>query len=111
MHKTTTSSGSQTEIEILARVLGNNQGQLPPDIARYILTLEFSEQDKSRAHNLVVRNQDDALSPAEKEEMFAYAKAGTLLSILQSKARRVLGVKPKKRTASKAQRRSEPRRA
>ena len=32
--------------------------------------------------------------------MFAYAKAGILLDILQSKARRVLGVKPKKRTAS-----------
>jgi hypothetical protein len=37
-----------------------------------------------------VRNQDDALSPAEKEELFAYAKAGTLLSILKSRARRVL---------------------
>ena len=100
MPKTTTGGGNQTEIEILARVLGNNQGQLPPDIARYILALDFSEQDKARAHDLAVRNQDDALSPAEKEELFAYAKAGTLLSILQSDARRVLGVKPKKRATT-----------
>ena len=97
MRKTTTNDAGQSEVAILARVLANDQGQLPPDIARYILTLEFSEQDKARAHDLVVRNQDDALTPAEKEEMFAYAKAGTLLSILQSDARRALGFKPKKR--------------
>ena len=97
MGKTSVQGKAQDEITILARVLCNEQGELPPEIARYILTLEFSEQDKARAHDLVVRNQDDALSPAEKEEMFAYGKAGALLSILKSDARRVLGVKPKKR--------------
>jgi hypothetical protein len=60
----------------------------------------FGERDKARMHDLAVRNQEDALTPAEKEEMFAYAKAGTLLGILQSRARRVLGIKPTKRTAS-----------
>ncbi len=99
MQKTKANS-SQSEIEILAHVLGNNQGELPPDIARYILSLGFSEKDKARMHDLAVRNQDDALSPAEKEELFAYAKADTLLSILKTKARRVLGVKPKKRVTS-----------
>jgi len=100
MHTTTTSGASQSEITILARVLGNDQGQLPPDIARYVLGLGFSDDDKARMHDLAVRNQDDTLSPDEKEELFAYAKADTLLSILQSKARRALGIKPKKRTAS-----------
>ena len=42
-------------------------------------------------HNLAVRNQDDALTPAEKAEMFAFGKAGDLLAILKSKARRTLG--------------------
>jgi hypothetical protein len=99
--RTTTANGtSQSEITILARVLGNEEGQLPPDVARYILTLDFSERDKARMHDLAVRNQDGALAPAEKEEMFAYTKAGSLLGILQSKARRVLGVKPKERTRS-----------
>ena len=40
------------------------------------------------------------LLTAEKEELFGFAKATTLLSILKSKARRTLGVRPKKRTAS-----------
>lgn len=88
MHTTTANGSSQSEIDILARVLGNGQGQMPPDIARYILKLGFSADDKARMHDLAVRNQDDALSPAEKEELLAYGKAGSLLSILKSKARR-----------------------
>jgi hypothetical protein len=51
-------------------------------------------------HDLAVRNQKDALSPAEKEELSAFGKAGDILSILKSKARRTLGVKPKTRTVS-----------
>ncbi len=91
---------TQTEVSILGRVFSNEQGELPPEIARYILGLGYSDADKARMHDLAVRNQDDALSSAEKEELFAYAKAGTLLDILQSKARRVLGVKSNKRTSA-----------
>jgi hypothetical protein len=83
-----------------SRVLGNGQNPLPADIARYILTLGFGERDKARMHDLAVDNQHDALSPSEKEELIAYAKAGSLLSILKSKACRVLGVKPKNRAIS-----------
>jgi hypothetical protein len=100
MHKSTANDAEQNEVTILARVLCNEEGRLPPDIARYLLTLGFSAPDKARMHDLAVRNQEGALSPAENEELFAYAKAGTLLSILKSKARRVLGVKPKKRRVS-----------
>ena len=100
MPPTTTNDANQSEIAIIARILGNDQGELPPDIARYILALEFGERDQARMHDLAVRNQEDALSPAEREELIAYAKAGSLLGILQSRARRVLGVTPKKRSAS-----------
>jgi len=88
------------EVAILARILGNGDGDLPREIARYVLTLGFSDHDKARMHDLAVRNQNDALSDAEKEELFAYGKAGTLLSILKSKARRALKVKPRKRSSA-----------
>jgi hypothetical protein len=90
MHTTATDQASQSEIAILARVLGNNQGQMSPELARYLLGLGFSDHDKTRMHDLAVRNQEAALSAAEKDELIAYAKAGSLLSILKSKARRVL---------------------
>jgi hypothetical protein len=90
---TTTQHGGETEVTILARILGNERGQLPKDLARYLFDLGFSERDKARMHDLVTRNQADALSPAEKEELVAFGKAGDLLAILKSKARRTLGIK------------------
>jgi hypothetical protein len=62
---------SENEVTILARILGNEDGQLPEEMARYILGLTISDRDKARMHELAVRNQEDALTPAEKEEMIA----------------------------------------
>ena len=98
MRTTETNHGTSNEVAILAKVLGN--GHMPPNMARYLLNIGFSEDDKAHMHELAARNQEDALSAAEKEELFAYAKAGTLLSTLKSKARRILRIKPKKRSSS-----------
>lgn len=100
MDTNATNHATPSEVTILARLLGNGRGQLPLAIARYLLDLSFSESDKARMHALAVRNQDDALSPAEQEELLAFAKAGTVLSILKSQARRTLRLRPKKRTGS-----------
>ena len=85
---TTTTHTGENEVTILARALGNERGQLSPEMARHILDLGFSDRDKARMHDLAVRNQEDALSAAEKQEMHAYGKATTLPSILEAKARR-----------------------
>jgi hypothetical protein len=95
-----TTPARETEVSILARIFDDERGKLPPALARLIVEVDFSDQDKARMHDLAVRNQDDALTATEKEELLAYATAGTLLSILQSKARRALKVKPKKRGSS-----------
>jgi hypothetical protein len=100
MPSTTANHASVSEVGILARVFNDDRGQLPSALARYLLNVGFPEADKARMHDLAVRNQSDALSVAEREELFAYEKAGTLLSILKSKARRVLRVKPKKQPRS-----------
>ena len=75
-------------------------GRRAAGIAVIDVDLSISERDKARMHELAVRNQDDDLTPAEKEEMRAFGRASTLLSILKSKARRTLGVKLKTRTVS-----------
>jgi hypothetical protein len=90
----------ENEVTILARVFDDERGLLPRDLARSILDVEFNDRDKARMHDLAVRNQADALTPAEKEELHGFAKAGTLLGIFKSKARRTLKVKPKKTTLS-----------
>ncbi len=88
------------EVTILARVFDDERGLLRPALARSIVDVEFSARDKARMHDLAVRNQADTLTPAEKEELHAFAKAGTLLGILKSKARRTLNITPERHTNS-----------
>ncbi len=90
----------ESETTILARVFSDKLGQLPPEMARYILDLEFNDRDQARMHELIVRNQEDAITPAEKEELLAFLNASSMLSILQSRARRTLKVKPEKQAVS-----------
>jgi hypothetical protein len=45
---TTTTQARETEATILARVLCNEDGKLPPEPARYILDRDFSKRDKAR---------------------------------------------------------------
>ena len=95
-----TAHTTNNEVTILARFLTNGDRPLPKHIARYILKLTISEKDKARMHDLAVRNQLDALSPTERIEMHDFGMAGDILAILNSKVRRALGVKPKKRSVS-----------
>jgi hypothetical protein len=98
MHPATTNDTGPTEVTILARLLAKDRGRLPFAMARYLLTVGFSAEDKARMHQLATLNQDDALTAAEKEELFAFTKAGTMLSILKSKARQTVRIKAKRRT-------------
>ena len=95
-----TASTNDNDVTILARILGNDPDALPPETARYFLGLEFNPRDRACMPDLAVRNQEGALSAKEREVLFAFAKAGTLLTILKSKARRALKLKSRKDTRS-----------
>jgi hypothetical protein len=95
-----TSHPGDNEVTDLARFLTNGARPLSKSLARQILALTISDLDKSRMHDLAVRNQNDELTSAEKKEMHDFGMAGDILANLKSKARRTLGVKPKKRTVS-----------
>ena len=82
--------GRSNENAIFARILKANDGDLPPKLARYILTLGFDEEDQERMRELALRNQDGRLSVDEKEELQNFVKAGHLLALLHSKARKSL---------------------
>jgi hypothetical protein len=77
------------EITILGRILSNGKS-FPPSLARHLLKLRFSAEDKARMHELAVCNQSGSLSPEELQELRSYANAGCLLGILHSKARQAL---------------------
>ncbi len=50
-----TNSARDNEVAILARILGDEGGRFPEDLARYILNAGFSDKDKARMHELEAR--------------------------------------------------------
>jgi hypothetical protein len=91
---TATSRPHEDEVTILARVIARDDHPIAPEIASYLLALDFDKADKARMHDLTLRNQDDDLSEDEKIELRAFARAGTLMSLLKSRARRALSPGP-----------------
>jgi hypothetical protein len=79
-----------SEAAIFGRLIRADNGDLPHELARYILTIGFDSQDQARMRDLAARNQEGLLSPEEKEELQGYVKAGHLLALLHSKARKSL---------------------
>jgi hypothetical protein len=82
-----TSGEIASEVTILSRLLLNSQGGGTPEFSRYLLSLEFSNADKARMHELAVKNQAGKISPQDLRELDGYVKAGALLAILQANAR------------------------
>jgi hypothetical protein len=80
---------SSTEVAIWERII-HPEGKLTPDTARGILHLSISKSDQKRMQDLVLANQERKLSKKEEMELDDYCRAGRLLSVLKSKARKVL---------------------
>jgi hypothetical protein len=60
---------------------------LPDEQAKALLRLKFEQSDLDRLHEPVVRNLDDELTPAEKEELQDYLRVSAFLDLMHAKAR------------------------
>jgi hypothetical protein len=80
---------------IFSRLLINGKNGLSPAVARHILNVTFTAEDKARIHELAVKNQEGKISPNELQELDSYIKAGDLLALLKSRAR--VALKKKRR--------------
>jgi hypothetical protein len=79
-----------SELAIFARLIRADGSDLSRELARYILTLGFDNEDQKRMTDLADRNQEGLLSGDEKAELENFVKAGHLLALLHSKARKAL---------------------
>jgi hypothetical protein len=93
MPKNQGAKSRNSELAIFGRLLKADKGDLPRDLARYVLTLGFGGEDQARMKELAERNQEGNLSSQEQEELRNYVKAGHLLALLHSKARKSLNPK------------------
>jgi len=77
---------------IFRRVIDPERGTMSPDLARFVLDLDFPPGDHARFELLSEKAQQGDLSPAESAELDSYLHVDTLLAILRLKAERSLGL-------------------
>lgn len=79
-----------TEAAILARVIEADQKEITPDVARYLLSMQLPEADRARVNELSAKARSGSLTGAEAAELDSYLHIGSLLGVMQSRARRLL---------------------
>jgi hypothetical protein len=78
-----------TEAAILARLIQAKDG-MTREVAEYLLSIDFENRDIERMSFLAERAREGDLTAEETAELDSYLHVGSLLSIMQSKARRFL---------------------
>ena len=78
-----------SEAAILARLIQAKE-HMNWEVAEYLLSIDFSQEDVDRMNSLAERARAGLLSAEETTELDSYVHVGNLLTIMQSKARRHL---------------------
>ena len=60
---------------------------MPDEQAKSLLRLKFEQSVLDCLHELVVKNQDDELTPTEKAELEDYLRVSAVLDPMHAKAR------------------------
>jgi hypothetical protein len=79
-----------TEAAILARVIEADEHEITPDVARYLLSMQLPDTDRNRVDELSAKARSGSLTGAEETELDSYLHIGSLLGVMQSRARRFL---------------------
>jgi hypothetical protein len=75
-----------TEAAILARMLDSRKDDVAPEVARYLLSFQFPNNDIERMNELAANASRGALSPEELTELESYLHVSNLLGLMQSRA-------------------------
>jgi hypothetical protein len=77
----------ESDVLLMLELLAPDNAVLPPDVAQWLLSKKFSDEQQTRMLDLADRGNQGMLTEEEREEMHRYARVGTALSILHAKAR------------------------
>lgn len=75
------------EVEIFGRALAPDHGDWSPDIARAIMTISLSPQDRERMNRLATKAREGNLSCDEELEIESYRQVSRLIEWMRAKAR------------------------
>ena len=77
-----------SEAAILARIIQADERQLTPEAARYLLSMKLPPEDEDRVNQLSAKAREGSLTEAETQELDSHLHIGSLLAVMQSKARK-----------------------
>jgi len=75
------------EAVIWARLVRARDGALSADLAKFLLSIEFAEEDEERMQELADCSSAGTLTSQERAEMDGYLHIANFLAVLQSNAR------------------------
>lgn len=78
------------EADILSRIIDPAERAIPPEAARFVLSLRFDSADLDCMNRLSRQAAEGTLGEEDQERLDRYERVGHLLAILHSKARRAL---------------------
>ncbi len=93
-----------SESEILAEIVGAESGDLSPAVARAVMEWKFTAATTRRITRLAQRNQAGTITAREREALERYLRVGSLVNLVQAKAR--LSLKPLNRDGAHSEKRS-----
>ncbi len=75
------------EAAIWERILRVQDDALSADVARFLLSIDFAQEDEQRMQELAERSSAGSLTGQERAELDGYLHVANFLAVLQSKAR------------------------
>jgi hypothetical protein len=84
------STVTNSEPAIWGRLLDAPGGVMEPGVARYFLSLDFSDEDRKRMNELSEKAREGTLNDDEREQLESFNHVSHSLALLQSKARKCL---------------------
>jgi hypothetical protein len=81
------STAIESGTEILFRAIQPGEGDLPPEVSRWLLRVKLSEADCDKVNRLAAKARAGTLSSDERSELDELERVTSLLELMQSKAR------------------------
>lgn len=85
-------SSADFEPIIWARLIQTPKASISPEVARYLLSIAFSEDDNARMQELMDKSNEGVLTGGEDAELDGYVNIANVLSVMHSEARVALRI-------------------
>ena len=81
-----TLSPAINQVEVLARSIDRAGTKMAPEVARFFMDLQLSDEDRRTLETLAEKARLGTLTPAEQADLDEYRRVGRLVELMKVKA-------------------------